>query len=121
MPKYPRTTKKYLAALELPVFFAIDNKGTHADLYHHLNSIGWYWDVALKKWEHREIAANSPTQQVRIRIWANSLTIDSVAQDLQWFLEESGYQISQPTREYSCSPPRQNESRVYLTFEKLKS
>ena len=111
-----KQTKKYTKACEIATL----NHETQDALYNQLNELGFFWDSKLQKWERDDRIADPPTDLIRIRVWAAT---DKVEQAAQCFIESAqqyDLKFQEKTEPYKCRPPKQNESRIYLTFTDTK-
>ena len=52
---------------------------------------------------------------MKIRLWASNETIEEYAELISQLLGENGYTVVDKSEPYPCRPPKQNESRVYLS------
>lgn len=109
-----KQTKKYTKACEIatPTF----SHETQESLYKELNRLGFFWDSQLQKWERDDRNADEPTDLIRVRVWAAT---DKVEQAAHCFIEsaqEYGLKLQEQSETYQNRPPKQNESRIYLTF-----
>lgn len=113
-------TAKYRGAIQLasaklpPATFADwDNQSA---LYQKLGEHNYFWNSKVKAWEKGKTAAE-PTGLVRIRVWAAAENVEQVAFDVQKELSHRNYQCLERSGPYPCRPPKQLESRIYLTME----
>jgi hypothetical protein len=107
-----KKTKKYSKATELLTF----PHNNQEELYQELNRLGYYWDALDKKWIRDERLANPPKQGVDIRVWADKDYTEEHAETLVQLFLKNGYRLSNRSGTYPCRPPKQNESRIYLSF-----
>lgn len=54
---------------------------------------------------------------IKIRIMADTQDIEGIAEKLIEDSPNMGMKFIEKTKLYSCRPPNENESRIYLTFE----
>ena len=87
------------------------------DLYKALNEQGVYWDSDQGLWELNNQPADPATQLIRIRIWAAAEKIPAAVDDIKVMLAPF-YDLLEQSDPYPCRPPKQLESRVYLTFKR---
>ena len=112
-----KLTQKYKAALKLPTLPSKSYGDDYKAFYQDLNELGWYWDASRQKWEYIDRPADIPTNLVRIRVWTNAAKIEKAASTARENMEKAGYTCLEQSMPYPCRPPKQMESRVYLTFE----
>jgi hypothetical protein len=113
----PRMTAKYRTALKLAEAI-LDHPFDPNDqkvLYRRLGEHNYFFDSKSKVWEKGE-PANPPTDLVRVRVWAKAEHIEQVADKLVSELSDGDYRLIERSEPYPCRPPKQLESRVYLTF-----
>ena len=110
--KSMKQTKKYSKAYEIATL----NHETQESLYKQLNKLGFFWDSKLQKWERDDRIADPPTDLIRIRVWAATDKVDGAASILIESAQQYGLKFQEKTEPYKCRPPKQNESRIYLTF-----
>ena len=107
-----KQTKKYSKACEIATL----NHESQESLYKQLNELGFFWDSKLQKWERDDRIADPPSDLIRVRVWAAT---DKVEQAAHCFIEsaqEYGLKLQEQSGVYQNRPPKQNESRIYLTF-----
>lgn len=110
-----RRTKKYVAALATARSLQVSTNCDQAELYSRLQSKNFFWDSGDGRW----VAGTAPdpaTALVRIRVWASSETVPDVAEEVVRRMTRAGYSLVERSEPYQCRPPKQLESRVYLTF-----
>jgi len=107
-----KKTKKYTGATRLLTF----PHSNQEELYQELNRLGYYWDALDKKWIRDDRLANPPKQGVDIRVWSNKDYVEEHADIVVQLLSRQGYTLSNKSKAYPCRPPKQNESRIYLSF-----
>ena len=113
----PKRTIKYVRALALADYLEITDIGNQERLYRLLSEQGYFWDAATQNWEQINEPADPPTQLVRVRIWTNLTKVKAAAHQVKTVLEQSGYELIEQSEPYPCRPPKQLESRIYLTFK----
>jgi hypothetical protein len=112
----PRMTAKYRTALKLAEAI-LTHPFEHNDqkvLYRRLGEHNYFFDSKSKVWEKGE-PANPPTELVRVRVWAKAEQIEQVADKLVSDLSHD-YRLVERSEPYPCRPPKQLESRIYLSF-----
>lgn len=108
-----KQTKKYTGACVVLTF----PHDTQEQLYQELNRLGWWWNSKVQKWEHNEQLAVPPTDLIRIRVWAAADEVAQAAAAVIEGLEQFDLKLLERTEPYPCRPPKQAESRIYLTFQ----
>lgn len=109
-----KRTKKYLAALEI----ATINHSNQEQLYKELNRLGFFWNAVQGKWERDDRLPEPPSETLKIRLWVSNEEIDEFSEVVTQLLRQNGYVLVDKSEAYLCRPPKQNESRVYLTFRR---
>ena len=111
----PRMTTKYRAALKIAKAISIPNAlEDQSALYQKLNEHNYFWNSKLKTWGKKPALA--PTDLVRIRVWAAAEHVEQAADDAMNALSHHHYKLLERSSPYPCRPPKQLESRIYLTF-----
>lgn len=113
----PKQTRKYRSACELADQLAIALCENQETLYRQLNERGHYWDASTQAWQHLAEDADPPTELIRVRVWAEASKVDGAAYQIRLGLEEQGYQFLEQSKSFPCRPPKQLESRIYLSFK----
>ena len=114
-----KLTKKYSAAMIAAQKHNIPMNGNQEELYASLNKAGMIWDSNQSKWlditnEHADPASDV----LRVRVWAKTEDVEKQAGHIMQALLSSGYILVERSQPYVCRPPKQLESRVYLSFLK---
>lgn len=107
-----KQTKKYTKACEIATL-THDNQES---LYKQLNALGFFWDSKIQNWLRDDRLADAPTNLIRVRVWAAT---EKVEQAADCFIEACGeydLKLQEKSEPYQCRPPKQGESRIYLTF-----
>lgn len=107
-----KQTKKYVGACETATL----PHNTQEELYAELNRLGFFWNPKTQKWERNDQLADPPSKVVRIRVWAASHRVKQAAAALIESIEQYGLTFLEQSEPYVCRPPKQNDSRIYLTF-----
>lgn len=110
-----KKTKKYQSALDILTF----PHNIQDELYSELNRLGWFWNPKTQKWERDDSLPNPASELIRIRIWADSSKVADVADLCIEGMEEKGFSLIEKSTPYQCRPPKQLESRIYLTFRSV--
>jgi len=114
----PRLTRKYSSAIDLLQSLQLPLSGNQEEIYDRLNQQSYYWDSALKNWIKNDTPADSPTELIRVRVWADSRFVELIAQDCIQSLASKGFRCVDKSEPFPCRPPKQLESRIYLSFQK---
>lgn len=113
----PKLTLKYSSALEIAKKLKIVQVDNQERLYCELNQVGFFWNPEIKIWVRSQEPADPPTDLIRIRVWADSKKVTRAAIQIKSVLEQSGFEFIEQSEAYVCRPPKQLESRIYLTFK----
>lgn len=114
----PKQTAKYVGASRKAEELGIPVGEHQEELYQTLNTKGWYWNSKEKIWEKLDEEADAPTELIRVRLWSDSRFIQDVANDCVEALSKKGLRLVEKSEPFICRPPKQLESRIYLTFMK---
>lgn len=114
----PKMTAKYKAALETARALNIDGYASWGGnyLYEALAKMNFTWDAETGVWWI--LAADTPSDLIRLRIWAKTEDVTDAARQIADAMEVMGYKLVEQSQPYICRPPKQLESRVYYTFQK---
>jgi len=107
-----RQTKKYRAAQEIATL----THQSQEDLYSQLNNLGWFWNSKNQTWERDDRLAEPASNLLRIRVWAAADKVENLASIVAESLATYGLELLEQSEAYPCRPPKQSESRVYLTL-----
>lgn len=113
----PKQTRKYRTACELADHLNISDRTNQETLYRLLNEQNYYWDSGTQAWQLLQQDANPPTELIHIRVLAETSRVEGAAYQVRVAMEEQGYQFMEASSPYPCRPPKQAESRIYLTFK----
>jgi hypothetical protein len=114
----PKNTAKYASACKLAQQLWVSIADMHQEqAYNFLNERGYYWNPKTKEWELLDLEANPPTELIRIRVWSDTRFVDQIADSLISALSSKGMRCIERTSPYTCRPPNQLESRIYLAFQ----
>ncbi|MFG6097349.1 hypothetical protein SPB21_18940 [Leptothoe sp. ISB3NOV94-8A] len=111
----PRRTQKYLKALETAQGLNISQTEDQSTLYVALNEKNFFWDSGDQRWVPG-MEPNPASDLIRIRVWAAAETVKDAAQLIVRRLTRDGLELIEQSDPYPCRPPKQLESRIYLTF-----
>lgn len=112
----PKLTRKYASALDLAKSLGVPSSDNQETLYRLLNESAYYWSSSLQHWEHLPQSANPPSDVIHIRVWSDSSRVSGVAYQLRVALQSEGYIFLEQSDPYPCRPPKQLESRIYMSF-----
>ncbi len=112
----PKMTRKYSTALNQAQILGITEVENQERLYRLLNEQNYYWDSATQTWQQLLINADPPTDLIRVRVWAEDSKVRGAAYQLRVAMEDQGYRFLEQSEPYPCRPPKQLESRIYMTF-----
>ena len=107
-----KQTKKYSKACEIATL----NHETQESLYKQLNQLGFFWDSKFQEWERDNRLADPPSDLIRVRVWAATDKVEQAASILIESAQQYGLKLQEKTEPYQCRPPKQKDSRIYLTF-----
>lgn len=117
----PRMTVKYNKANVIANALGIDvNRREQPSLYAQLNEAGYFWNSDAQVWQQSTEPPDPPTQLIRVRVWAESSRVADAAADIVSSIELDGYRLLEQSESYQCRPPKQLESRIYLSFVRLE-
>jgi hypothetical protein len=108
-------TRKYVIAVETAKGLNLLIPETAEALYTALNHRNFFWDREENRWVPGS-EPDEPTDRIRIRVWAESSKVSEVANNLIRRMTQAGYVLTEKSEPYLCRPPKQAESRIYLTF-----
>ena len=112
-----KQTEKLRKAEQLYQQLGLKEKYSNQEqLYNLLIANNYFWESDNKRWSKGE-AADPPSELIRIRVWAASDVIESVAEILAEALPQYDLKLIEKSKPYVCRPPKQNEHRIYLIFE----
>jgi hypothetical protein len=115
----PKNTAKYVSAVSKARELSVYADFPHQEqLYSTLNKCGFYWNSDLKIWEELNQDADPPTELIRVRVWTDARFVEQAAVDLISSLDAQGLRLVEKSLPFPCRPPKQLESRIYLTFIK---
>lgn len=113
----PKQTRKYKTACELGDRLNILERDNQEKLYRLLNEAGYFWEAGSQAWQLLNQDADPPTELIRVRVWAESSKVEGAAYQVRLGLEGQGYIFLEKSEAYPCRPPKQLESRIYLSFK----
>ncbi len=112
----PKRTVKYVKASELGQLLRIPTADSQEALYSLLNDAGYFWDSNTQQWQQSNEPPDPPTNLIRVRVWTDMTKVKGAAYHIKGVMEESGCELIEQSEPYTCRPPKQLESRIYLTF-----
>ncbi|MEZ4622092.1 MAG: hypothetical protein R2867_42200 [Caldilineaceae bacterium] len=87
-------------------------------MYPHLESNGYQWNSESGEWENwQAMDADEPSELIRVRTWARAEVVEMIADGIVEAMLAAGVRLVERSKPYPCRPPKQLDSRVYLTFE----
>ncbi|MEI1375959.1 hypothetical protein PQG02_06815 [Nostoc sp. UHCC 0926] len=89
------------------------------ELYSELNRLGWYWQADKKEWARDDTPAQSATKLIKVRVWAAKESVEDAAELFLEGAQGNGLRLIEKSPPYLCRPPKQLESRIYMTFEEI--
>jgi hypothetical protein len=107
-----KKTRKYSTACDILTF----PHQNQEELYSELNRLGWFWNPKTQTWERDDRLPDPSSELIRVRVWADSKKVENVADLVVEGMEEKGFSLLEKSSPYQCRPPKQLESRIYLTF-----
>ena len=85
--------------------------------YKILIDAGYQWDGKKQKWIKLASVPGDPASPIiRIRVWAEAYKVEGVASQVCAAMTGKGYRLLEQSIAYPCRPPKQAESRIYLSF-----
>lgn len=112
-----KQTKKYSSACEIATL----NHENQESLYKQLNNLGFFWNSKLQNWVRDDRIADPPSDLIRIRVWAATDKVKQAASIFTESAQQYGLKLQEQSEPYQNRPPKQNESRIYLTFTNSES
>lgn len=111
-----KMTAKYRSARQAGLEKGLSLEGNQDDLYKQLNEAGLWWDSKAGAWiNFAEEPAEQPSPKLMIRVWAAQDKVDAAVSAVIKGMRGL-YTLIDRSDPYPCRPPKQKESRVYLTF-----
>jgi|SRR5690606_20592418 len=109
-----KRTVKYCSALQImPGLKCLDDSRR---VYEKMQQAGFMWDSQTEEWvDTSNLHADPPTDLLRVRVWADSRLVEQLADVVALELGKY-FVLDERSVVYPCRPPKQSESRVYLTF-----
>ncbi len=107
-----KRTRKFVATEKIALEIGVN---IDENIYQNLEENNYFWDSKLGEWFLGE-AAHPPSSLVKIRVWANSNHIKQDCDIIINSLCDNGFALEEKSEPYTCRPPKQLESRIYLTF-----
>lgn len=112
-----RMTAKYSAALAVLRKLKLSTSGDQNTNYDRLMQAGHYWDSKLGVWIQTASQPSDPASPIiRVRVWAEAYKVEGVASQVCASMTGKGYRLLEQSIAYPCRPPKQAESRIYLSF-----
>lgn len=115
----PRMTAKYSAALAALRKLRKPTTGDQEAAYKRLMDAGYMWDSKTQVWLNLgNEPADKPTQMIRVRVWTDASKVDDAANVVVAAMQDR-FHLVERSDPYPCRPPKQAESRVYLSFLRM--
>jgi len=111
-----KMTAKYAGAIEIARRKNIPITADQEQLYAALGKAGFLWDKMKHWYDVSQEPAEQPSDLLRVRVWAKTEDVEALARLIVKSLTSDGYRIVEQSQPYVCRPPKQLESRIYLTF-----
>jgi hypothetical protein len=111
-----KMTAKYLGAIEIARSKNIPITDDQEALYTALGKAGFLWDKMKHWYDISQEPAEQPSDVLRVRVWAKTEDVEAQAGLIVRTLTSGGYRLIEQSEPYICRPPKQLESRIYLTF-----
>ena len=111
-----KRTKKYVAAEAIALALGIE---VNDDIYRNLEQHNYFWHSEEGDW-FKAGPPEPPTNLIRIRLWADGEKVKEDCDILLHALKGHGFVLEERSEPYACRPPKQLESRIYLTFSREK-
>lgn len=113
----PRMTKKYTRALGTAEMLDISTRCTAETLYTALGEHNHHWNSETGQWEnYAAMDADPPSDLLRVRVWAAHEETPGIAAIIAAAMANNGFRLAEHSEPYPCRPPKQAESRIYLSF-----
>jgi hypothetical protein len=112
----PRQTRKWVTACELADRLRIEICENQETVYSELNEAQYYWQSDRQDWILINTPADAPTELIKVRVWSDHTKVEGAAYQLRLAMEDQGYKFVEQSERYKCRPPKQLESRIYMTF-----
>ena len=107
-----KQTKKYAGACQIATL----PHNTQEELYTELNRLGFYWDAKKQLWKRDDQLADPASEVLRIRVWAAAEKVEQLAEIAIESMQQYGLKLIERSNPYPCRPPKQADSRIYLSF-----
>jgi len=111
-----RMTAKYIGAMAIARSKNIPITDDHEALYAALGKAGILYDKMKGWYDASQEPAEEPSDVLRVRVWAKTEDVEAQARLIVRTLTSGGYRLLEQSQPYVCRPPKQLESRIYLSF-----
>lgn len=111
-----KMTAKYRGAVAIARTINIPITDDQEALYAALGKANILWDKMQGWCDVSQEPADQPSDLLRIRVWAKTEDVEAQARLIVQALTKGGHRLVEQSQPYVCRPPKQLESRVYLTF-----
>jgi hypothetical protein len=115
----PKQTRKIVAATTTARQAKLTGRYADQDaLYKALGDKGYQWDSKAGEWLYTPaMPSDEPTNLLRLRVWCAGERAKEMADGIAWAMVQAGCVLVEQSEPYPCRPPKQLESRVYLTLQ----
>jgi hypothetical protein len=111
-----KQTRKFASAEKLYNKLSLTQKYRSQDaLYEILGEQGYYWERKAQRWQDGG-ESHPPSTVISISVSTGYDRLSEVAEILTEALEGYDLELIEQSRAYPCRPPKQNDSKMYLTF-----
>lgn len=111
-----KMTAKYAGAFAIARTKNIPITDDQEELYAALGKAGFLWDKMKHWYDASQEPAEQPSDVLRVRVWAKTEDVEAQARLIVQTLTSNRYRLVEQSQPYVCRPPKQLESRIYLTF-----
>ncbi len=109
-----KRTRKFVAAEAIALEIGVE---VNDDIYRNLEQYNYFWNSEEGEW-YKAGSPDLPTNLIRIRLWADGEKVKQDCDKLLHALASQGFVLEERSEPYACRPPKQLESRIYLTFSR---
>lgn len=110
-----RRTKKFIKAEKTAV--NLNLAFTDENLYQALQDNNYFWDSDQGVWFEGDLP-DPPTNLIKVRVWSDGERNNTDVVSIIKALGAVGFIFEEKSEPYKCRPPKQLESRTYLTFSR---
>lgn len=115
----PKMTQKYTRALSVARQEGIPGRQIDRDaLYNALLDKGYQWSCTSMEWMYvGNVPIDESLDLLHLRIWCAGDRVETIASGIASAMVEAGCVLIEQSGPHPCRPPKQAESRVYLTMQ----